>query len=52
MDTDGDPNCLDYIWVQGAAVVDARVTANQHAAEDPTLYPSDHFALVATIEMR
>lgn len=52
MDTDGEPNCLDYIWVRGSIrVLSAAVAANEHAPEDPTLYPSDHFALVADVEI-
>lgn len=52
MDTDGDPSCLDYIWVRGAArVLDARLWADRPAADDPTLYPSDHFGLAATVEI-
>jgi endonuclease/exonuclease/phosphatase family metal-dependent hydrolase len=50
MDTDGDPSCLDYIWVRGrASVIDARLWADRPAAHDATLYPSDHFGLVATL---
>ena len=52
MDTDGDPNCLDYIWFMGSArVLSARVAANQAPPHDPTIYPSDHFALVAEVEI-
>ena len=52
MDTDGDPNCLDYIWVKGEiGVLTARVACNQPAPRDPTLYPSDHFALVAEVDV-
>lgn len=52
MDTDGDPNCLDYIWVRGAASVrNARVSANQHPPGDATIFPSDHFALLAEIDI-
>lgn len=52
IDTDGEPNCLDYIWCMGRIrVKSARVAANQHAPGDPTLYPSDHFALVAEVEI-
>ena len=52
MDTDGDPNCLDYIWVKGEiGVLSARVACNESAPGDPTLYPSDHFALVAEVEV-
>ncbi len=52
MDTDGDPNCLDYIWMRGRArVLSAEVTANKPAPHDPTLYPSDHFAVEADLEV-
>ncbi|MEO6044860.1 MAG: endonuclease/exonuclease/phosphatase family protein [Tepidiformaceae bacterium] len=52
MDMDGDPNCLDYIWVRGEiGVLTARVACNQPAPGDSTLYPSDHFALVAEVEV-
>ncbi len=51
MDTDGDPNCLDYIWVTGDLRVEsAKVAANTHPPGDATIYPSDHFALVAELE--
>jgi len=52
MDTDGDPSCLDYVWLRGAARArDARLWADRPAAHDPTLYPSDHFGVVATVEV-
>ena len=52
MDTDGDPGCLDYIWVRGAvAVVDARLVFDRPHPEDPTLYPSDHLGLGAHLEI-
>jgi endonuclease/exonuclease/phosphatase family metal-dependent hydrolase len=48
MDTDGDPSCLDYIWVRGAVSVDdARLFADRPAVGDPTLYPSDHLGIAA-----
>jgi endonuclease/exonuclease/phosphatase family metal-dependent hydrolase len=48
MDTDGDPRCLDYIWVRGSVAVDAcRIVFDRPAVGDPTLYPSDHFGLTA-----
>jgi endonuclease/exonuclease/phosphatase family metal-dependent hydrolase len=51
-DTDGDPSCLDYIWVRGAArVADCRLAWDRPAVGDPTLYPSDHVGLLATIEV-
>lgn len=50
MDTDGDPSCLDYIWIRGRArAAHARLWADRPAAHDPTLYPSDHFGVVAAI---
>jgi endonuclease/exonuclease/phosphatase family metal-dependent hydrolase len=50
MDTDGEPGCLDYIWVRGAIEVEACGLAfDRPAADDPTLYPSDHLGLLATI---
>lgn len=50
MDTDGDPGCLDYIWVRGAArVTSARLAWDRPAVGDPTLYPSDHLGIVAEI---
>ncbi len=50
MDTDGDPSCLDYIWVRGAvAVEEARLFADRPAVGDPTLYPSDHLGIAARL---
>jgi len=52
MDTDGDPSCLDYVWIRGRArVVDARLWADRPAAHDATLYPSDHLGVVATLAL-
>ncbi len=52
MDTDGDPDCLDYIWVRGAVrVVDARLVFDRPHPEDPTLYPSDHLGIAAHLEI-
>ena len=41
MDTDGEPGCLDYIWVRGAVRgrVGARLAFDRPAVGDPTLYP-------------
>lgn len=51
MDTEGDPNCLDYIWLRGEGrVAGSRVAANEHPAGDATIFPSDHFAVVAEVE--
>ncbi len=50
MDTDGSPECLDYIWVRGAiAVEDCRTVFDRPSPTDPTLYPSDHFGLAAHV---
>jgi endonuclease/exonuclease/phosphatase family metal-dependent hydrolase len=52
MDTDGDPDCLDYIWVRGAVkVVDARLVFDRPHPEDPTLYPSDHLGISAHLDV-
>lgn len=52
MDKDGDPACLDYIWVRGAVMVkSARLEFDRAHPDDPTLYPSDHFGLSAHLEL-
>jgi endonuclease/exonuclease/phosphatase family metal-dependent hydrolase len=52
IDADGEPGCLDYIWVRGPiAVQSCRVAFDRPAVDDPTLYPSDHFGLVATLQL-
>jgi endonuclease/exonuclease/phosphatase family metal-dependent hydrolase len=52
MDTDGDPDCLDYIWVRGAVrVVDAALAWHRPDATDPTLYASDHVGISAHLEI-
>jgi endonuclease/exonuclease/phosphatase family metal-dependent hydrolase len=52
MDVDGEPGCLDYIWVRGAIDVEScRVVFDRPAVGDPTLYPSDHFGLVAQLQI-
>jgi endonuclease/exonuclease/phosphatase family metal-dependent hydrolase len=52
MDTDGDPNCLDYVWVRGSVQVeDVRLVFNRPAVGDPTLYPSDHFGVAAHVRI-
>jgi endonuclease/exonuclease/phosphatase family metal-dependent hydrolase len=52
MDVDGEPGCLDYIWVRGPVEVGGcRVVFDQPAVGDPTLYPSDHFGLSAQIRI-
>ena len=52
IDTDGDPACLDYIWVRDAArVVDARLAFDRPDPEDPGTFPSDHLGLSAHLEI-
>jgi endonuclease/exonuclease/phosphatase family metal-dependent hydrolase len=52
MDTEGEPDCLDYIWIRGAIKATAcRLVFDRPAADDPTLYPSDHFGLAAHLEI-
>jgi endonuclease/exonuclease/phosphatase family metal-dependent hydrolase len=52
MDDDGDPGCLDYIWLRGAIGVDScRLAFDRPAVDDPTLYPSDHFGLSARVHI-
>jgi endonuclease/exonuclease/phosphatase family metal-dependent hydrolase len=52
MDTDGDPECLDYIWVRGAVAIDGcRLVFDRPAVDDPGLYPSDHFGLAAHLRI-
>ena len=44
--------CLDYIFVSPAVQVTAVSLFCHHpAAEDPTLYPSDHVGLLATVQI-
>ncbi len=48
MDTDGSPECLDYIWVRRAVSVEsARLAFDRPDPEDATLYPSDHLGISA-----
>ena len=52
MDTDGDPDCLDYIWVRGAARVgDTGLAWHRPDATDPTLYASDHVGISTHLEI-
>ncbi|MDP8904407.1 MAG: endonuclease/exonuclease/phosphatase family protein [Chloroflexota bacterium] len=44
--------CLDYIWFAGALEVrSARLSFDRPAVNDPTLFPSDHRAVVAEMEV-
>ena len=52
MDTDGEPRCLDYIWLRGAVrATDARLVFDRPDVGDPTLYPSDHLGVAAHVEV-
>jgi endonuclease/exonuclease/phosphatase family metal-dependent hydrolase len=52
MDTDGSPECLDYIWIRGAVkVTDSRLVFDRPDPEDATLYPSDHLGISAHLEI-
>ena len=52
MDTDGEPGCLDYVWIRGAITVEeASLAFDRPAVDDPTLYPSDHLGLRARIRV-
>ena len=52
IDTDGEPACLDYIWVRGSLrVAAARLVFDRPDVEDPTLFPSDHFGISARLEI-
>ena len=48
---DGWSGCLDYIFISQAVprVVKAQVFCRRPDSEDPTLYPSDHVGLLATL---
>jgi endonuclease/exonuclease/phosphatase family metal-dependent hydrolase len=49
-DVDGEPGCLDYIWVRGAITVEScRLAFDRPAVGDPGLYPSDHLGLSARL---
>lgn len=52
IDTDGEPSCLDYIWLRGDVTVEsARVVFDRPSVEDGGLYPSDHFGLNAKVRL-
>jgi endonuclease/exonuclease/phosphatase family metal-dependent hydrolase len=52
MDTDGEPDCLDYIWLRGAIrAIEARLAFDRPHPDDPTLYPSDHLGVSALLEV-
>lgn len=47
-----EPACVDYIWVGGHGVArTASLAAGEPASWDPALFPSDHLAVVAEVEL-
>lgn len=51
-DDDGEPGCLDYVWLRGAVkVVSCRLAFDRPAVGDPGLYPSDHLGLSAHLDV-
>jgi endonuclease/exonuclease/phosphatase family metal-dependent hydrolase len=49
-DEDGDPRCLDYIWLRGTVGVESsRLAFDRPAVGDPGLFPSDHLGLSARL---
>jgi endonuclease/exonuclease/phosphatase family metal-dependent hydrolase len=52
MDTDGEPECLDYIWLRGAArATSARLVFDRPDPQDATIYPSDHLGIATQLEI-
>lgn len=46
------PSCIDYIWLFGAVgAASAQTVFDRPAADDETLYPSDHRGILATLEL-
>lgn len=52
IDTDGEPSCLDYVWLRGAATAEsARLVFDRPAVDDAGLYPSDHVGLSVHVKI-
>lgn len=50
MDTEGEPGCVDYIWIAGSVEVQTcELAFDRPAPGDSTLFPSDHFGLLARV---
>jgi len=45
------PGCLDYVFVDGARVLEAALAFDKPHAADPTLYPSDHLGVAAKLDI-
>jgi len=52
IDIDGTSSCLDYIWYKGSRLVcsSCSLAADAPLNNDPTLYPSDHYGIVAEFD--
>jgi endonuclease/exonuclease/phosphatase family metal-dependent hydrolase len=46
-----DPGCLDYIFVEGARVLEASLAFDRAHPQDDTLFPSDHLGVMAKLEV-
>jgi hypothetical protein len=52
MESNGHPDCLDYIWLRGTIEVEeARLAFDRPAAGDHTLFPSDHLGIAARVRI-
>ena len=51
IDTDGEPSCLDYIWVRGDAAVARPGSSSTVRPSTTPACPSDHFGLSARLEL-
>ena len=52
MDSEGPAECLDYVWLRGAVTAEAcRLAFDRPSVTDPTIYPSDHVGLLATVRV-
>lgn len=50
-DLEGEPGCLDYVWLRGELRCStARLCFDRPAVDDAGLYPSDHFGVLAELE--
>jgi endonuclease/exonuclease/phosphatase family metal-dependent hydrolase len=45
------PGCLDYVFVDGARVLEAGLAFDAPDPNDETLYPSDHLGVMARLEV-
>ena len=45
------PGCIDYVFVEGARVVEAGLAFDKPHPFDPDLFPSDHLGVMARLEV-